>query len=746
MSKSHKLRKYYSLLFAVALFSCEGEVSTPIHWQDLKDSPVLTPQESLNAFELEDGFSIELVASEPMIHDPVVIEFDPEGNLWVIEMMGYMPNIDGTLENVPNGTIKMLRDTDGDGTMDQSEIIIDSLILPRALKLINDGILYAEPPNLWFSKLDNGQVSSKILVDSTYASDGNVEHQPNGLLLGLDNWIYSAKSSKRYRLIDNHWVIEKTEFRGQWGISQTDDGLLVYNTNSNQLRGDLIAPSNIIRNPGIRRSKTTNIELVSNQKVYPIRPNTGVNRGYTPGLLDSLGRLTSFTAACGPLIYAGNTFPLAYEGNGFVAEPSGNLIKRNTLRMEGNRIVGSQAGEIEFLASHDERFRPVNLHTGPDGNMYVVDMYRGVIQHITYLTNYLKNEIQSRNLDAPIGLGRIYRIRPNEDRDNSAYNFNSDEGLISALGHPNRWVRLTAQRLLIGKGEEIGAGVFDMIFTSAQDIQKIHGIWVLEGIGKMNVAYFNYSDEYSARVLKHIVRATRSNMSTDNYTQYQTTYERLIELDDPSLTLEIALAIGDLKSYDKAAMFEIAAKILNKNPADEIIHEALLSSMHHMENIIPKELLEHEGFADIVSTSLKNKKPVVLTGVQGRGSKGLYDAHCMTCHGADGAGIQTLGPPLVNSEWVNGDKDILISIVLVGLEGPIHVNNVYYQTPDIAPSMPGIQFTESLGNSNVAPIINYIRTHWGNDASPVHENDIQKMRLELKDRVTPFTENELIGN
>ncbi len=746
MLKSLKLRKYSALIFSIVFLSCTMQESQPIIWQDLESSPVLTPEESLNAFELQEGFSIELVASEPLIHDPVAIEFDPDGNLWVIEMMGYMPNIDGTLENVPNGTIKMLEDIDGDGTMDKSTIIIDSLILPRAMKLIYGGILYAEPPNLWFAKLENGHYTNKNLVDSTYAQGGNVEHQPNGLLLGLDNWIYSAKSSKRYKMINGNWIIEETEFRGQWGISQTDDGLLVYNTNSNQLRGDLISPSNIIRNPGIKRSKTTNIELVSNQKVYPIRPNTGINRGYTAGMLDSLGRLTSFTAACGPLIYAGHTFPQAFAGNGFVAEPSGNLIKRNILRTENNRIIGNQVGDEEFLASHDERFRPVNLYNGPDGNLYVVDMYRGIIQHITYLTNYLKNEINSRNLDSPVGLGRIYRIRPDNPEGGDDYDFSTELGLIAALGHPNRWVRLTSQRLLISIGEKIRENVFSMLFTSASDIQQIHGIWVLEGIGKMNVAYFSYSEEYFGRVLKHIIRATRRNMSADNYQLYRMNYERLLELNEPSIDLEISLALGDLKAFDTSAVFEIALKILARNPSDEIIEEALLSSMNNIENNIPEELLNYEGFSEIVSVSIENKKPIILSGVLARGSKGLYDAHCMTCHGPDGAGIQTLGPPLANSEWVNGDKDILISLVLVGFEGPIHVNNIYYQTPDIAPSMPGIRFTESLGNSNVAPIINYIRTHWGNDASLVNENDIQRIRIKYKDRQAPFTENELKYN
>src|SRR5690606_10100883 len=154
--------------------------------------------------------------------------------------------------------------------------------------------------------------------------------------------------------------------------------------------------------------------IVADKRVYPIHPTTGVNRGYMEGVLDSTGRLVKFTAACGPLIYRGG---LIAGMNAFVAEPSANLIKRNVLDAEGYRVVGKQAYQgREFLASHDERFRPVNLYDGPDGSLYIVDMYRGIIQHSTYLTPYLKDEIAKRELTLPLGMGRIYRVFPKSAR------------------------------------------------------------------------------------------------------------------------------------------------------------------------------------------------------------------------------------------------------------------------------------------------------------------------------------------
>ena len=171
---------------------------------------------------IEDGFAIQLVASEPLITAPVAMSFDKDGRIWVVQMNDYMPDTAGTGEDRPTGKIVILSDKNRDGLMDDRIIFLDSLVMPRAICLIENGILVAEPPKLWYYEIENDRPVKKTLVDSSYAEGGNVEHQPNGLLRGLDNWIYSAKSAKRYRKKGNTWLIERTHFRGQWGITQDD--------------------------------------------------------------------------------------------------------------------------------------------------------------------------------------------------------------------------------------------------------------------------------------------------------------------------------------------------------------------------------------------------------------------------------------------------------------------------------------------------------------------------------------------
>ncbi|MDQ4141866.1 MAG: dehydrogenase, partial [Bacteroidota bacterium] len=197
---------------------------------DLSSSPVVDPLEAIKKMQVEPGFEVKLVAAEPLVSTPVALTFDNKARPWVVEMDGYMPDTIGTGEDKPIGKIVILEDTNKDGVADERRVFLDSLVLPRAICLIENGILVAEPPGLYFYEIINDRPGKKTLVDASYAEGGNVEHQPNGLYRALDNWIYNAKSSRRYRKRGNKWEIQATHFRGQWGISQDNYGRLYYNT------------------------------------------------------------------------------------------------------------------------------------------------------------------------------------------------------------------------------------------------------------------------------------------------------------------------------------------------------------------------------------------------------------------------------------------------------------------------------------------------------------------------------------
>jgi hypothetical protein len=252
-------------------------------------APVLSPDEALRSFKLQPGFRIECVASEPLVEDPVVAAFDPDGRLWVVEMRGYMPDLDGNGEDAPIGRVVILTDSHGDGKMDKRTVFIDGLVLPRALAFAGDGVLIGAPPHLWFCRATKGddhadqkiEITSDfgVAVDPKRPQLANPERAPNSLLWGLDNWIYSAAYMTRLRFQNGTWIHGLTIFRGQWGLSQDESGRLFYDSNSDQLRYDAIPAQYLGRNPNLLHPAGNNVNAAENQLCWPARVNPGVNRG-----------------------------------------------------------------------------------------------------------------------------------------------------------------------------------------------------------------------------------------------------------------------------------------------------------------------------------------------------------------------------------------------------------------------------------------------------------------------------------
>ena len=383
-----------------------------------KTSPVLTPGEALKSFVLPPGYRLELVASEPLIQDPVFIDWDPEGRMWAVEMPGYMLDITASRELEPLGRVVVFEDTNADGKMDKRTVFADGLVLARALKVLDRGVLVGEPPNLWLMRDTNGdlKMDSRELVTDTYGRrDANVEHNANGLFWAMDNRLYTSETDTYVRLRNGKFEVNKTLSRGQWGLSQDDAGRIYRNTNSSALYVDLVPTPYFTRNPTMLRTRGSYEFLGQDGNdiniTWPIHPTAGVNRGYQDGVLREDGTLSSFTAVAAPTIYRGDRLPAELSGNAFVVEPSANLVSRIIIDDDGKGLRGRKAyARGEFIVSTDERFRPVYLSSAPDGTLYVVDLYRGIIQHKGYITEYLRDQILSRNLEQPTGLGRVYRV------------------------------------------------------------------------------------------------------------------------------------------------------------------------------------------------------------------------------------------------------------------------------------------------------------------------------------------------
>lgn len=608
------------------LTGCRKQTREAVYKEPLPDeepSPERTPTEELATFNISKGLKIELVAAEPMVQDPVVITFDEDGRLWVVEMRGFMPDIDGAGEKNPVGRISVLEDTDGDGQMDASKIYIDSLIMPRAIGLVPHGALIAENEALWLTQdLNNDlQADTKTLIDPHYAGSALPEHSGNGLLRGIDNWYYNAKSRFRYRFVEGKWQRDSTEFRGQWGISHDDEGRLYYNYNWSQLHADLVPPNYLSRNKN--HTPTTGIDhgLTIDRRVYPIRPNQAVNRGYIPGTLDQEGHLLEFTAACSPLYYRGTALPKAYYGSVFVCEPSGNLIKRNVVT-ETDYVLSAhdpQPGK-EFLASIDERFRPVHLATGPDGALYVADMYRGLIQHGAYVTPYLREQTISRKLVQPINRGRIWRIVPENYTPSKPQKLSeaSTDKLVLYLSHPNGWHRDMAQRLLVERSDEsIKNTLTDLALKGNNVFGRFHALWTLEGLDLLGpdlllpLLYDN-----NILISNTAIRLLESYAKQDPGIRSKLESE-LLNISagaEPKQILQIALTSGVLNSD---VSHQILAGICERYDTSALMRDAVLSSIGNNELSFLKTILKspqwqshsasREIFLELITTAILKK-------------------------------------------------------------------------------------------------------------------------------------------
>jgi mono/diheme cytochrome c family protein/glucose/arabinose dehydrogenase len=768
--------------------------------RDEGPSPPKSPKEELTTFKIEPGLKVELVAYEPLVQDPVVITFDADGRLWVVEMRGFMPDIDGAGEGEPVGRVSVLEDQDGDGLMDTGTVYIDSLVLPRALAVIPGGALLAQNQKLWLTRDTDGDLRAdeKILIDSTYAGGPFVEHAGNGLWRGVDNWYYNAKSRFRYRLIEGTWHRDSTEFRGQWGISHDDAGRLYYNYNWSQLHADLVPPNYLSRNPNHTPTSGIDHGLTLDRRVYPIRENPAVNRGYIPGTLDEKGRLLEFTAACSPLYYRGDALPESFYGNVFVCEPSGNLVKRNVVVNEGWDLgaYDPHPGE-EFFASTDERFRPVFLALGPDGALYVADMYRGLIQHGPHVTPYLREQTLARKLLMPINRGRIWRISSKEWRLPPAIRMSnaSNDQLVEWLSDRNGWRRDMAQMLLVSRGDTTVANALEQLVREGDHpLGRFHALWTLEGLGMLNpdLLVDALQDDHT------YVRTTALRLIEPFAKRNPNVARRLAQIlgvmtreGKPELAPQIAFACASLPA---SASHPILADLIMRYDTSALIRDAVLSSLHKQEFAFMRRVTQlwdtsstsREIFLEMIAAAiLKNADPnetgllsnmiddrsklpdwqrqALATAIKVYGGaretsvaetskleprdmelfaegRQRYLTTCSGCHGTDGAGLPRFGPSLVGSEWVLGDERRLALILLHGMEGPIEVNGKVLDVPDILPVMPAHSV---LGDREITAIMTYIRNEWGNNAGPVTPRIVGTIRHTTQGRVVPWTAEDL---
>ncbi|MEJ0101660.1 MAG: c-type cytochrome [Bacteroidota bacterium] len=693
----------------------------------------LPAEESMKTMHLPEGYKLELVASEPMVQEPVAIVWDGNGRMYVAEMRSYMQDIEGTNENQPISRIVRLEDTDGDGKMDKRSIFIDSLVLPRMMLPLDDRLIVQETysNNLYTYRDTNndGVADERIRVYHNDTADKrNLEHQKSGLIWNLDNWIYTTRQV-RFKWDKDHLLVDSLGDvpSGQWGLGNDNYGRLFLSS-----AGGEVAALGFQQMPAYG-------ELEFEQDQYEGDFDTPWPIVTTPDIEGGLKRLkpdstlNHFTASCGQTVYRGDRLPATMNGDLFICEPVGRLIRRaKVLNKNGKRVVKNAYDKAEFLASTDMNFRPINTATGPDGCLYIVDMYHGIIQEGNWTgpKSYLRPQIQRLGLDKNIGRGRIYRVVHEEipaDKTKPGLLNASSADLVKYLSHPNGWWRDNAQKLLIVRNDQsvvpaLKKMVLDESSGETSLLGRIHALWTLEGLHAIDKSLLlAMMGDKSPELRKMAI------WISEDYIKKKDTeiFARLSELvADPDTDVRIQLSQSLRYTTPEKARPLLEAIIKTDTAHANMIYQAAQVTIGFLTTSLA---------VNVNTTNLNEAdKSLVLQGAMN------FKSLCSSCHGPDGTGLKfgnsgMIAPPLAGSARVNGDPKILIRIVLSGLTGPID-GKTY---PSIMP--PQLNSEDQW----LAAVLSYARTNLGNKASTIHAEDIKKVRDVVGRRWDPWTLEEL---
>ncbi len=684
--------------------------------------PYLSPADEAKTFSLPPGYHLELVVSDPIIREPVIAAFDGDGRMFVAEMRTYMQDIDGKNEHTNAGRISLHWSSKRNGVYDKHTVFADNLLLPRMILPLADGLLVNETDSndLWVFRDTNGDGISdqKTKIFEGGPRGGNLEHQQSGLIWNLDNWLYMTVNDYRLRIQGTNILKEPIPAAGgQWGLTHDDYGKPWY-VNA----GGEIGPLHFQQPIVYGRFSFADELAIGYREVFPLIGLADVQGGdirFRP----SDKTLNHLTAACGDEIFRGDRLPSDMRGDLFYCEPVGRMIRRTKIEVkEGVTYLSNPHEKSEFMRSTDPNFRPVNLVSAPDGTLYIVDMYRGIIQEGNWVKegSYLRKVVQQYQLDKNFGRGRIWRLVHDDFKPGKTPQLQNEKPskLVKYLEHPNGWWRDTAQKLLVlSQDKSVVPTLVKIAQKNKNHLARIHAVWTLEGLDALEPSLLREKlHDENPQVRIAAIRAS----------------ETLFKKGNPSLVADIQ-SLGSDRDPNVVIQAMMTANLLKWNDANDFIEVTMKKN--------PARGVQEIGTRLLVPAVSEGREFSQADKLLLRRGESIYNELCFTCHGADGKGMPlagaaagvTMAPPLKGSKIATGLSDGIINVLLKGLNGP--VNGKKYDAQMVP--------MESNDDLWITAIASYVRNNFGNNASIISTNSVARIRSTFKERTQPWTIEEL---
>ncbi|HKH90753.1 MAG TPA: discoidin domain-containing protein, partial [Gemmatimonadaceae bacterium] len=689
----------------------------------------LSPSDERKRFLLPPGYRMTPILSEPAIQQPATISFDGNGRMFVLELRTYMLDADARDQLAPVSRISRWEDRDDDGVYETQSVFVDSLVFPRfATPYGKDAILSMESnSNDVFKYTDtdgDGRADRKELFTTNYGRLANVEHLQSSMFWAMDNWLYSTVNAFRVRETPRGVVREPTGFNdAAWGASQDDDGTqwfqngwlgvpgyfqfpIVYGTFSDSNRWD----------PDFDEIWGAPIGLADMQGGMPVvrKPDGSLARG---------------TAGSGSNVYRGHRLPRELEGDYFYGEVVGRVVRRiRPEKREGLTHLRNvyNAEKSEFIRSTDPLFRPVEIKSAPDGSMYVVDMYHGIIQESQWTPkgSYVRAKIEQYQLDKIVGLGRIWRLTHDSAPRDTQKPRMLDETpaqLVHHLSHPNGWWRDMAQQLLVlRKDRSVVPALQRIARRDTMLVARFHALWTLEGLGALDAALVREGmKDPSPRMRIQAIRASET-LYKGGDTTLATDWRRLARDASPDVTIQAMMTLNTLRVPDAAAVIR-ATTAENKARGVQLVGTQILNR--------PSSAPGGRNFSAEQRAAME------------RGGAVFREA-CASCHGPDGLGAPapgggTIAPALAGSPRVTGHPQYVTKVLLHGLTGPIDGKTYAGQIMVSQGQQP---------DEWIAAVASYVRNAFTNQASFVTPQQVAAVRAANRARTAAWTYPELAAS